>query len=243
MKLTHLGSGIVLVRDLVQISHDDNNEINRIFESTTPQGYSIVDGKTISDGGYEFDEISKSKSPTRYTNISEFSITRKLRETIYSAVVEYCKVFPIAIECITGQTDGYMIRYGDGNDMGPHSDCNIPYKPGTLEPMTTSPAFNTLTTSIFLNDSYSGGDVLFRVWGISVKPEVGSAIIYPSNFIGCHEVSEVSNGERWAFLSWFYHGNGQEKKDGAYDWAKQFRDDVGVSNSHQKQILVGDCKI
>ncbi len=93
MKLTHLGSGIVLVRDLVQISHDDNNEINRIFESTTPQGYSIVDGKTISDGGYEFDEISKSKSPTRYTNISEFSITRKLRESIYSAVVEYCKVF------------------------------------------------------------------------------------------------------------------------------------------------------
>jgi hypothetical protein len=55
MKLIHLGSGIVLVRNLVQISHDDTDEINRIFESTAPQGYSIVDGKIISDGGYEFD--------------------------------------------------------------------------------------------------------------------------------------------------------------------------------------------
>ena len=240
MKLIHLGSGIVLVRDLVQISHDDIDEINRIFESTAPQGYSMVGGKTISDGGYEFDEISKSKSPTRYTNIGGFDITKKLRESMYSAVVEYCKVFPVALECITGQTDGYLIRYGDGNDMGPHSDCNIPYKPGTLEPTTTSPAFNTLTTSIFLNDSYSGGDVLFRIWGINVKPEAGSAIIYPSNFIGCHEVSEVSGGERWAFLSWFFHGNGQEEKEGSYEWAQELKKNSGTGNNLQKTVLVGE---
>ena len=240
MKLTHLGSGIVLVRNLVEILQDDTDEINRIFDSTTPQGYSVVDGKTISDGGYEFDEISRRKSPTRYTNISEFAITKKLRESIYLAAVEYCKVFPIALECITGQTDGYMIRYGDGNDMGPHSDCNIPYKPGTLEPMTTSPAFNTLTTSIFLNDSYSGGDVLFRIWGINVKPEVGSAIIYPSNFIGCHEVSEVKDGERWDFLSWFFHGNGQEEKEGSYECTQELRRKANSGNSFQKTILVGD---
>jgi hypothetical protein len=240
MKLTHLGNGIVLVRNLVEISYDDISEINHIFDSTTPQGYSVVDGKTISDGGYEFDEIGRSKSPTRYTNIGEFDITKKLRESMYSAVVEYCKVFPVALECITGQTDGYMIRYGHGSDMGPHSDCNLPYKPGTLEPMTSSPAFNTLTTSIFLNDGYTGGEVTFRMWGITVKPEAGTAIIYPSNFIGCHEVSEVSDGERWAFLSWFFHGNGQESKEGSYEWSQQLKQKVGIGNIFQKNILIGD---
>ena len=240
MKLTHLGSGIVLVRNLVEISHDDTNEISGIFNSTAPQGFSIIDGKIISDGGYEFDEIGRSKSPTRYTDIGEFAITKKLRESMYSAVVEYCKVFPVALECITGQTDGYMIRYSHGSDMGPHSDCNLPYKPGTLEPMTISPAFNTLTTSIFLNDGYTGGEVTFRMWGITVKPEAGTAIIYPSNFIGCHEVSEVSDGERWAFLSWFFHGNGQENKEGSYEWSQQLKQNVGLGNIFQKNILVGE---
>ena len=123
--------------------------------------------------------------------------------------------------------------------MGPHSDCNIPYKPGTIEPMTTSPAFNTLTTSVFLDNDHEGGEVSFRIWGITRKAEAGCALIYPSNFIGCHEVSEVTKGERWAFLSWFYHGNGQENKDGSYEWVEQIRKDVGIGNSLQKTVLVG----
>jgi predicted 2-oxoglutarate/Fe(II)-dependent dioxygenase YbiX len=124
--------------------------------------------------------------------------------------------------------------------MGPHSDSNIPYKPGTLEPMTNSPAFNPLTTSIFLNDDYNGGEVIFRMWGITVKPEVGTAIIYPSNFIGCHEVSEVRDGERWAFLSWFFHGNGLESKEGSYEWTQQLKQKVGFGNNFQKHVLVGE---
>jgi predicted 2-oxoglutarate/Fe(II)-dependent dioxygenase YbiX len=124
--------------------------------------------------------------------------------------------------------------------MGPHSDCNIPYRPETIEPMTTSPAFNTLTTSVFLDDDHEGGDVIFRIWGISKKVEVGCGLIYPSNFIGCHEVSEVTSGERWAFLSWFYHGNGQENKEGSYEWVEQIRKDVGIGNSLQKTVLVGN---
>lgn len=243
MKLTHLGSGIVMVSGLLGRDCIDAEQLRNIFFTTAPQGYSIVDGKIISDGGYEFDQEGVDKAPLRYTNIGEFGIIETLRSSIYGAVVEYCKMFPVAVECITGQTDGYLIRYVPGNDMGPHSDCNIPYKPGTIEPLTTSPAFNTLTTSIFLNDGYTGGEVRFRMWGITARPEFGSALIYPSNFIGCHEVDEVRDSERWAFLSWFYHGNGQEKKHGAYDWVKKFRADVSVGNSLQEQILVGEQRL
>lgn len=239
MKLKHLGSGVVMISDLIALDEIEIEQIKSIFSTTTPQGYSVVDGKTISDGGYEFDEFGKSKAPLRYTDIAGFEIVRKLRNAIYEGVVEYCKVFPVAVECITGQTDGYLIRYLHGNDMGPHSDCNIPYKPGTIEPLTESPAFNTLTTSIFLNRDYDGGDVRFRMWGITARPEFGSALIYPSNFIGCHEVDEVTNGERWAFLSWFYHGNGQEEKEGSYEWAQELRKNVGTGNSLQKTVLVG----
>lgn len=242
MKINHLGNGIAIVHGLINRDEIDEKELIHITNAKIPQGYSIVDGKIISDGGYEFDEQGKQTAPSRYTDIEELGITTLLRKAIYSAAVEYCKIFPVATECITGQTDGYLIRYLPGNGMGPHSDCNIPYKPGTLEPLTTSPAFNTLTTSIFINDAYTGGEVRFRTWGITAKPEFGCALIYPSNFIGCHEVGEVTSGERWAFLSWFYHGNGQENKPGAHEWVNKFRSDVGLLNSQQKQVLVGEHK-
>jgi predicted 2-oxoglutarate/Fe(II)-dependent dioxygenase YbiX len=240
MKIKHLGNGIVMINNLINRNDIDENELSKITKEQAPQGYSVVDGKIISDGGYEFDEHGKQKAPLRYTEIAEYDITKTLRKAIYLSAVEYCKIFPVATECITGQTDGYLIKYLPGNDMGPHSDCNIPYKPGTLEPLTTSPAFNTLTTSIFINDGYTGGEVRFRTWGISVKPEFGSALLYPSNFIGCHEVDEVKGGERWAFLSWFYHGNGQENKIGSYEWVQQFRSNIGLNNSQQEQVLVGE---
>jgi hypothetical protein len=243
MKIVHLGHGIVMISGLVGRDEINASELEQIVYSKTPQGYSVVNGKMISDGGYEFDEQGRQRAPFRYTDIAEFAITETLRKAIYRAVVEYCRVFPVAVECITGQTDGYLIRYLPGCDMGPHSDCNIPYKSGTLEPLTVSPAFNTLTTSIFINDGYSGGDVRFRTWGITARPEFGSALIYPSNFIGCHEVDEVSSGERWAFLSWFYHGNGQENKIGSYEWAQKFKEDVGLLNSQQEQVLVGEQKV
>jgi hypothetical protein len=243
MKLIHMGNGIVMVRNLLSQDDIDQEQLRTIFSDTAPQGYSVIDGKIISDGGYEFDENGINRAPLRYTDIGKFGITENLKSAIYSAVVAYCKLFPVAVECITGQTDGYLIRYLPGNDMGPHSDCNIPYRPGTIEPLTTTPAFNTLTTSIFLNDGYGGGGVGFRTWGITARPEFGSALIYPSNFIGCHEVDEVRDGERWAFLSWFYHGNGQENKPGSYDWVQQFKKDVNIVNSQQKQVLVGEHKI
>jgi predicted 2-oxoglutarate/Fe(II)-dependent dioxygenase YbiX len=241
MRITHLGNGIVMIRNLIERNNFDDGELLSLPMTKVPQGYSLVDGKIISDGGYEFDEQGKQAAPARYTDIGDLGVTVVLRSAIYTAAVEYCKIFPVAAECITGQTDGYLIRYLPGNGMGPHSDCNIPYKPGTLEPLTTSPAFNTLTTSIFINDGYSGGGVRFRTWGITVEPEFGSALIYPSNFIGCHEVDEVVEGERWAFLSWFYHGNGQENKPRALEWVKQFKSDVGLSNSQQGNVLVGEC--
>ncbi len=243
MRIVHLGSGVVMINELISRSEINDSELKEIVDKKTPQGYSIVDGKMISDGGYEFDEQGAQRAPFRYTDIGEFGITKILRNAIYRAAVEYCKIFPVAVECITGQTDGYLIRYLPGCDMGPHSDCNIPYKSGTLEPLTVSPAFNTLTTSIFINDGYSGGDVSFRTWSITAKPEFGSALIYPSNFIGCHEVEEVSNGERWAFLSWFYHGNGQENKIGSYEWAQTFKKDVGLLNVQQQQVLIGEQNI
>ena len=57
------------------------------------------------------------------------------------------------------------------------------------------------TVLFFLNDDFDGGD--FYVAGVNYnKPKVGSALIFPSNFMFPHEVKKVTSGERWSIVSW-----------------------------------------
>ena len=53
---------------------------------------------------------------------------------------------------------------------------------------------------LFLNDDYTGGS--FRVADSSYHPKMGSAIIFPSNFMYPHEVLPIKSGTRWSVVAW-----------------------------------------
>jgi hypothetical protein len=61
-----------------------------------------------------------------------------------------------------------------------------------------------LSTVGYLNDNYSGGEIYFPYVDITVKPEAGSVIFFPSNFIYIHEVKPMSNGIRYAVPQWYH---------------------------------------
>ena len=48
----------------------------------------------------------------------------------------------------------------------------------------------------FLNDDYEGGE--FVVAGKEIKPNKGSSVVFPSNFMYPHEAKEVTGGTRWS---------------------------------------------
>ena len=52
----------------------------------------------------------------------------------------------------------------------------------------------------FLNDDYEGGEIVIA--DIMYKPEKGSAIIFPSNFMFPHFVDRVTKGERYSIITW-----------------------------------------
>ncbi|MDT7042666.1 2OG-Fe(II) oxygenase [Candidatus Nitronereus thalassa] len=55
----------------------------------------------------------------------------------------------------------------------------------------------------FLNDDFEGGEFLFsRKDEIPVK--AGDILLFPSNFMYPHEVKEVTQGERYSFVSWAF---------------------------------------
>ena len=77
----------------------------------------------------------------------------------------------------------YIKKWNVGSFMGPHSDGN--YSDNNL----------ALSIVIYLNDNYDGGEISFPEKNITIKPKLGSAIIFSSNEM--HEVLPVKNGDRY----------------------------------------------
>lgn len=245
MKMEHLGNGIIVFRGLIskdEIAHFDTNLIE---QNCTPQGFEKIEGKLYSKGGYEYDpDINGKDYPLRFSeNIDSVPFTQSLVQLIYDAAVNYCKVFPTAIECITEHKQFHYIRYSKNARMGSHSDCSASYKNNSIEVLSNSAINNTLSTSIILNNDFCGGEFEFPILGVDIKMDAGDALIYPSNFIGCHGVKEVTAGYRWAFLSFFSHArtdfHSEHEMNTKYEWTKKFREDVSVGNRNQKKVEIG----
>jgi len=236
MIANHLGGGIVLIEDL--LSKEELDSINlKMIEDTCPvQGFKAVGEKLFLEGGYEIID-KKEDIPTfasRYSdNIESLPFYDTVNDAMHRGVVEYCKLFPVAVESITNCVGRHFIKYVSGNFMGPHSDTSLSYKEGTVEPTSAIALGNTITVSIILNDEFEGGSLLFNTWDIIAKPKAGSALYYPSNYIGSHQVDEVTSGTRWAFLAFYSHGDrtftsnaSLEKYPERYEWTMKLREDI-----------------
>ena len=90
-------------------------------------------------------------------------------------------------------TDFRINRYGVNGFMSPHID-NIHHSHGQKY------GYPQVSVLLFLNDDYEGGE--FIVADNEYHPTVGSALIFPSNFMFPHEVKSVTKGERWSVITW-----------------------------------------
>lgn len=220
MKIHHYGHAIVGFEGALNATKNQvDNFIYNVESSKKPDQTSIDvnTGKIINSGGYEIDERLLSEQPERFQNLRGSGINPEdeqfmdlLDETMEKCFTEYVDLFPVAQDSVEWRTNGYLIKYGKGQSMGPHSDSAIPkLNLGDNQENQISrlaPIMNTLTAGIILNDDYDGGQLHFRQWGVTPKTPALSAIIYPSAFSGCHEVFPVTRGFRYAFLCWYGQG-------------------------------------
>ncbi|MEB3293383.1 MAG: 2OG-Fe(II) oxygenase [Synechococcales bacterium] len=57
----------------------------------------------------------------------------------------------------------------------------------------------------YLNDDFEGGETLFDRQNIKVKPQQGSAIVFPAYYTHPHQSLPVTRGRKYAWTSWLYH--------------------------------------
>lgn len=93
-----------------------------------------------------------------------------------------------------------LLRYKEGGYLPAHQDQGI--------------SSRLLSTVMYLNDDYEGGEIEFVHSGVKIKPPAGSIIFFPSNFIYVHEVHPITRGERYALPHWFHNREDFIESDG-----------------------------
>lgn len=81
-------------------------------------------------------------------------------------------------------SDYITVIYTEGGSLDKHSDDSEQY------------GKQVITSMIYLNDDYEGGEIVFEELGMSIKPKAGSSIIFPGQYF--HEVKKVVSGQRYA---------------------------------------------
>jgi hypothetical protein len=82
-----------------------------------------------------------------------------------------------------------ILKYGVGQKFTNHIDDHQDYP-------------RRISTVYYMNDNYSGGEINFPRFNLSYKPKANQMLVFPSNYVYNHSVSPVTDGTRYAVVSW-----------------------------------------
>lgn len=123
-----------------------------------------------------------------------YLVFKSLSEAIDIAMLDYMKSLNL--------TNLYMPqsisikKYNENAYMGPHVDS------GDI----TSRNHPKVSMVFYLNDNYEGGEIEFPNQGITIKPEAGSIIIFPSHEPYMHDPKTIISGIKYMCpLFWYDH--------------------------------------
>jgi len=94
---------------------------------------------------------------------------------------------------VTHDSGFEMLRYQEGQRFGIHTDAILGRQEG----------FRQLSAVVYLNDGYEGGETYFPRQQIRFKAQAGDLILFPSTFCYPHESLPVTNGVKYAIVTWF----------------------------------------
>jgi len=59
-----------------------------------------------------------------------------------------------------------------------------------------------VSLSLYLNDNYDGGEIIFPRFNLKIKPKANQLILFPSSYVYNHEIVPVTHGERYVVVQW-----------------------------------------
>ena len=157
-------------------------------------GWITSDGQTYQASGDNEPEIVNLENFSSTLNETNNLIVEKLRSTI----LEYINSLKFEwFDRWSGYSEMKFIRYSEHQTMSNHCDHIHSLFDGKRR------GIPTLSIIGILNDDYEGGElIMFEDKKIHTK--AGDLLIFPSNFLYPHEITPVSKGVRYSYVSWVW---------------------------------------
>lgn len=109
---------------------------------------------------------------------------------------EYGIPFPYAEPCS-------ILRYREGQFYHRHVDNLL--LSSRFQELEQGIPTRDISVVGYLNETFEGGETHFDRQGITVTPEAGAVLLFPSYFTHPHESLPVKQGQKYAFTSWLFH--------------------------------------
>jgi hypothetical protein len=119
------------------------------------------------------------------------------------------------------KSEGHALKYPTGSKLGFHCDNDVNYRYGKLPPFEHATR-NVISALVYINSncdnsecdeySFTGGEMVIPYFDITIKPKSGAVLFMPANYLGAHEIMEITSGSRYSYLSWFAQGSPQQEK-------------------------------
>jgi hypothetical protein len=196
MQKEEIAPGIVIYKNVIP---EDIDLIDEIESSVSANAVSWTPAYVKSSGDSELDTtkrdtltigVSYSKNPEILLSDPATAFNTSLSKLFYDnfSIIEndYKNYFGIG----TSWHDSYgILKYGVGQKFTNHIDDHPDYH-------------RRVSFVYYMNDDYQGGEINFPRFNISYKPMANEMIVFPSTYVYNHSVSEVTDGTRYAVVSW-----------------------------------------
>ena len=198
-----LDLGLVYYKNVIpdpQFIIDTVNDVDRRFMAgehgdnpTDVQAWHPWTYEHLHFNDQKFFPESKDVSPHDYYRKEMVAVADMLYSSLDRAFDHYStQIYPFARKNIKNREESiHLLRYGQTGHLPAHQDQGV--------------SSRVLSTVMYLNDDYEGGDIEFRHSNVKLKPRAGSIIFFPSNFLYIHEVYPVTSGYRYSMPHWYHN--------------------------------------
>jgi hypothetical protein len=114
-----------------------------------------------------------------------YRIHKKSFDAFYPHVEDYGQYWGVIMRYY--EVFNYVKYEGTGKHFAIHADHG--------------PAYVTTVSAVgYLNDDYSGGELIFPRFNLTIKPEPGDLVIFPSTFIYEHSSEPIMSGNKYSVV-------------------------------------------
>jgi hypothetical protein len=196
MKRRELAPGIIVYSDVIE---DFENLVKDIEEGAQSAGIEWVQSSVRKGDNVEVDTEYRDTMIISFEYIDSVvddfvsfqdAFYLSLSNMFFSAFSPLELDYKLNYQIETTNHERYsLLKYGKGQKFVNHIDDHKDYN-------------RKVSLVYYINDDYTGGEIVFPRFNLTYKPLANELILFPSNYVYNHSVLPVIDGTRYAVVSW-----------------------------------------